>query len=266
MTEAPAVIVEVAKGVAWLTLNRPESRNAVGPELSQALHEAAVRCADDPDVRCVVLTGSGKFFCVGGDVELFAQVGDRAGETVGALARTFHAGVLRLATMPKPLITAINGPAAGAGLSLAVLGDIAIAARSAQFAVAYSAIGLTPDGGASWMLPRLIGLRRAQEMMLTNRRVGAEEAVTMGLVTRTVADDDLIATVRETADAFAQGAVGALAACRKLLHDGAVIGLAAQLDAEAAAIAAASGSAEGREGVAAFIGKRRPAFPGAPEA
>jgi 2-(1,2-epoxy-1,2-dihydrophenyl)acetyl-CoA isomerase len=266
MTDTQAVTVEIARGVAWLTLNRPERRNAVGPEMAQALHDAARRCADDPDVRCVVLKGAGSFFCVGGDVDLFARVGDRAEETVGALARTFHAGVLRLATMPKPLITAINGPAAGAGLSLAILGDIAIAARSAQFAVAYSAIGLTPDGGASWMLPRLVGLRRAQEMMLTNRRVGAEEAVTIGLVTRTVADEALVAAAREAADALAQGAVGALAACRKLLHDGAVGGLAAQLDAEAAAIAAASGSAEGREGVAAFIGKRRPAFPGAPGA
>jgi 2-(1,2-epoxy-1,2-dihydrophenyl)acetyl-CoA isomerase len=266
MTDAPAVTVEIAKGVAWLTLNRAERRNAVGPEMAQALHDAAVRCADDPAVRCVVLTGAGSFFCVGGDVDLFARVGDRAEETVGALARTFHAGVLRLATMPKPLITAVNGPAAGAGLSLAILGDIAIAARSAQFAVAYSAIGLTPDGGASWMLPRLVGLRRAQEMMLTNRRVGAEEAVTIGLVTRTVADDALLAAARETAEGLARGAVGALAACRELLHHGVVVGLAAQLDAEAVAIAAASGSAEGREGVAAFIGKRRPAFPGAPDA
>ncbi len=266
MIDAPAVTIELARGVAWLTMNQPERRNAVGPEMAQALHDAAIRCADDPDVRCVVLTGSGKFFCVGGDVELFAQVGERAGETVGALARTFHAAVLRLATMPKPLVTAINGPAAGAGLSLAIVGDIAIAARSAQFTVAYSAIGLTPDGGASWMLPRLVGLRRAQEMMLTNRRVGAEEAAAMGLVTRAVADDALVETARETAEALTQGAVWALAACRRLLHDGATAGLAAQLDAEAAAIAAASGSAEGREGVAAFIGKRRPAFPGAPGA
>lgn len=266
MTAAPAVAVEVVRGVAWMTLNRPERRNAVGPEMAQALHDAAVRCADDPDVRCVVLTGAGPFFCVGGDVDLFARVGDRAEATVGALADAFHAGVLRLATMPKPLVTAVNGPAAGAGLSLAILGDIAIAARSAQFAVAYSAIGLTPDGGASWMLPRLVGLRRAQEMMLTNRRVGAEEAAAMGLVTRAVADDALVEAARETAEALAQGAVGALAACRRLLHDGATAGLAAQLDAEAASIAAASGSAEGREGVAAFIDKRRPAFPGAPGA
>ncbi|TCS15309.1 enoyl-CoA hydratase-related protein [Caulobacter sp. BK020] len=266
MTDTPAVAVEIARGVAWLTLNRPERRNAVGPEMARALHEAAIRCADDGDIRCVVLTGAGPFFCVGGDVDLFARIGDKAEETVGALARTFHAGVLRLATMAKPLVTAINGPAAGAGLSLAILGDIAIAARSAQFTVAYSAIGLTPDGGASWLLPRLVGLRRAQEMMLTNRRVGAEEAAAMGLVTRTVTDDDLVATARETAEALALGAVGALAACRRLLHGGAIVGLADQLDAEAASIAAASGSDEGREGVAAFMDKRRPAFPGAPVA
>lgn len=258
---SPAVAIEVEDGVATLTLNRPEKRNAVGPELSRALLDAAQTCATSPDIRCVILTGAGGFFSVGGDIDLFSSAGDDAEATVGALAETFHAGVLELATMPKPLVTAINGPAAGAGLSLAILGDIAIAGRPAQFAVAYTAIGLTPDGGASWMLPRLIGLRRAQEMILTNRRVGAEEAAAIGLITRMVEPDDLMATARETARSLASGAVGALATCRRLLHEGAVQGLAAQLDAEARGIARASGGPEGREGVAAFLEKRKPVFP-----
>lgn len=263
MSDGPAVRIEVASGVATLTLDRPEKRNAIGPETSAALRDAADLCAEDSAIRCVILTGSGAFFSVGGDVDLFAGAGENAAEIVGRLAETFHAGVLRLATMPKPLITAINGPAAGAGLSLAILGDIAIAARSAQFAVAYSAIGLTPDGGASWMLPKLVGLRRAQEMMLTNRRVGAEEAAAIGLVTRVVEDEALMSTAREIALGLANGAVGALANCRRLLHDGAIQSLSAQLDAEAASIAAASGSAEGREGIQAFLEKRRPVFPAA---
>lgn len=261
MTEGSAVKVEVAHGVATLTLNRPDKRNAIGPEMSEALGHAAERVSGDPAVRCVLLTGAGAFFSVGGDVDLFSQVGDDAEALVGDLAASFHAGVLRLATMPKPLVTAINGPAAGAGLSLAILGDIAIAARSAQFAVAYSGIGLTPDGGASWMLPRLVGLRRAQEMVLTNRRVAADEAASLGLITRTVADADLMTAAQDAANQLAQGAVGALAVSRRLLLDGANRGLAAQLEEEAKAIATASGSPEGREGIRAFLEKRRPAFP-----
>lgn len=263
MIEDPAISVEVRDGVATLTLNRPDKRNAIGPEMSAALAQAAERCSADPAIRCVLLTGAGSFFSVGGDVDLFSQAGDDAAAIVGDLAASFHAGVLRLATMPKPLVTAINGPAAGAGLSLAMLGDLAIAAQSAQFAVAYTAIGLTPDGGASWMLPRLVGLRRAQEMVLTNRRVGAEEAASIGLVTRTVPDTDLMAEAQDCARRLAIGAVGALATCRRLLLDGATHSLAEQLQKEAAAIAAASGSPEGREGISAFLEKRRPRFPGA---
>jgi 2-(1,2-epoxy-1,2-dihydrophenyl)acetyl-CoA isomerase len=263
MIQDPAVSVAVNDGVATLTLNRPAKRNAVGPEMSAALAQAAERCSADPAIRCVLLTGAGSFFSVGGDVDLFAQAGDDAAAIVGDLATSFHAGVLRLATMPKPLVTAINGPAAGAGLSLAMLGDLAIAAQSAQFAVAYTAIGLTPDGGASWMLPRLVGLRRAQEMVLTNRRVGAEEAASIGLVTRTVPDADLMAEAQDYARRLAMGAVGALATCRRLLLDGANRSLAEQLQEEAAAIADASGSPEGREGISAFLEKRRPRFPGA---
>lgn len=254
------VRLEVVAGVGWLTLNAPDKRNAISPDLSLALLEGAVRCAEDQAVRCVVLTGAGTFFSVGGDVDLFAKLGDRAEETVGKLAQTFHAAVLRLATMPKPLITAINGPAAGAGLSLAILGDIAIAARSAHFSVAYSAIGLTPDGGASWLLPRLVGLRRAQELIITNRRVDAPDAVAMGLITSAVEDDELMSTVGDLATRLAAGATGALGACRRLIHDGATTDFAAQLDAEALSIAAAAGSAEGREGIAAFIERRRPQF------
>ena len=264
MTDGPAITVDVTDGVATLTLNRPEKRNAIGPEMSDALALAAERCGGDPAVRCVLLTGAGSFFSVGGDVDLFSQAGDDAAAIVGDLAASFHAGVLCLATMSKPLVTAINGPAAGAGLSLAMLGDIAIAAQSAQFAAAYTAIGLTPDGGASWMLPRLVGLRRAQEMVLTNRRVGAEEAAVIGLVTRTVPDAKVMTAAREAAHRLAQGAVGALATCRRLLLDGADRSLAAQLDEEARAIAAASGSPEGREGINAFLEKRRPSFPAAP--
>ena len=256
----PAITLDVQDGVAWMTLSRPEERNSVSPAFALRLHDLAERCAADQDIRCVVLTGSGKFFCVGGDINAFSAAGEDAEAAIGALARSFHAGIHRLATMEKPLVTAINGPAAGAGLSLAILGDIALAAASAHFISAYSAVGLTPDGGASWWLPRLIGMRRAQEMLFTNRRIGAEEAAEMGLVTRAVPDEALRAEASMVASMLAKGPIRALASCRALLMESATATLSTQLDREAALIAFSAGAAEGREGVAAFLAKRSPRF------
>ncbi|MFB9050615.1 enoyl-CoA hydratase/isomerase family protein [Sphingobium indicum] len=256
----PAITLDIDDGIAWLTLARPEKRNSVDPEFAFRLHELAERCAAERDIRCVVLTGSGKYFCVGGDIDAFSAAGEDAEAAVGALALSFHAGVHRLATMEKPLVTAINGPAAGAGLSLAILGDIALAAASAHFTSAYSAVGLTPDGGASWWLPRLVGMRRAQEMLFANRRIGAEEAAAIGLVTRMVPDDALLAEASAIASTLAKGPIRALARCRALLMESATADLAAQLDREAASIAKSAGAPEGREGVAAFLAKRPPRF------
>lgn len=256
------VTLSIADGVAWLELAQPQQRNAIGPALARALAEKAEICATSPQVRCVVLTGRGDFFCVGGDIDLFAQAGADAQAQVLDLAHGFHRAVACLAAMRKPLITAVNGPAAGAGLSLAILGDIAITAASAHFTAAYSAVGLTPDGGLTWTLPRLIGMRRAQDMILSNRRVDAQEAVSIGLVTRCVADDELLDAARWQASRFAAGPVGALGQCRALLLAGQDATLTEQLDAEAASIAAACAGAEGREGVAAFLSKRPPEFIG----
>ncbi|HUD91625.1 enoyl-CoA hydratase/isomerase family protein [Sphingobium sp.] len=256
----PAITIDIHDGIAWLTLARPEKRNAVDPQFAFRLHELAEQCATDPDIRCVVLTGGGKFFCVGGDIKAFSAAGKDAQAAVGALAQSFHAGIYRLAMMEKPLVTAINGPAAGAGLSLAILGDIALAAASAHFTSAYSAVGLTPDGGASWWLPRLIGMRRAQEMILTNRRIGSEEAAAIGLVTRVVADDALRTEAANVASALAKGPIRALARCRALLVESATADFLTQLNREAASIAESAGAAEGREGVAAFLEKRLPQF------
>jgi len=261
MTGAPIRFDRVG-GVAWLTLDRPEQRNAIGPEVADALHDLANRCADDPAVRCVVLTGNGRFFSVGGDVDLFSQAGDDAEPVVLDLARRFHAGIHRFATMEKPLVTAINGPAAGAGFSLSIAGDIAIAAASAHFTAAYSAIGLTPDGGASWWLPRLVGLRRAQEIILTNRRIDAQEAAAIGLVTRVVPDDTLMDAAGTVARSLAAGPTRAIGRCRALLLASGERDIATQLDAEGQWIASSAGGAEGREGIAAFLEKRLPNFTG----
>lgn len=257
-----AVLLEVEGGVGWLTLNRPATRNLVDFALAEALADAAGRCAEDDRVRCVVLTGSGRFFSAGGDIGFFADAdaGADRERLVADLARALHEGVRRLTRMPKPLVTAVNGSAAGAGFSLAVLGDVALAARSATFTMAYTRIGLTPDGGASWMLPRLVGLRRAQELILTNRQLDAEAAAAMGLITRVVDDAELPAAAADVAQQLAAAPISALAICRQLMLEGAGSAFEEQLDRETVAIGKAAGGFEGVEGVSAFLEKRPPRF------
>jgi 2-(1,2-epoxy-1,2-dihydrophenyl)acetyl-CoA isomerase len=162
----------------------------------------------------------------------------------------------RFLRMRKPLVTLVNGPAAGAGMSLAIAGDVAIAARSAHFTAAYGALGLSPDGGMSWRLPRLVGLRLAQDIILTNRRVTSEEAATIGLVSRVVEDDALAETGVKVAAELAAAPTAALGAARNLLLDSFETSLEAQLEREARSIAALGRSAETRARVAAFLTRR----------
>ena len=246
-------------GIARIRLNRPAQGNALDHAAAVALGAATARAAEDSSVRCVVLTGTGRFFCTGGDVGSFAAAANR-GAFVKDLAEGVHRAVMTLATMSKPLLVAVNGPAAGAGFGLALLGDLVIASDAAHFTSAYSAIGLTPDGGLSWSLPRLAGLRRAQEIIITNRRVGAAEAADIGLVTRTVPATEFDAEIDRTAALLVAAPTGALGAIRTLLSASATTSLADQLDAEAASIGRAAEGDEGREGVDAFQAKRSPRF------
>lgn len=258
---ADGIILERDGAVARITLDRPEVGNALDIPMARALAEAAIACEEDDGVRCVLLTGAGRLFCAGGDVAAFAAAGDGLPALLREITLYVHGAIARLARMDKPVVTAINGAAAGAGVGLAILGDIALAAPGVQFTLAYSALGLSPDGGATWLLPRLVGLRRAQEIALLNRWIGAEEAAAIGLVTRVVVEDvltDAIGVAREIAAA----ATPALGTTRRLLLDSLVTPLEAQLDAEARGIAAASRTRQGREGVAAFVAKRKPDFNG----
>lgn len=251
---------EQANGVAWLTLNRPTVGNAIDVSLSQELVKAAIACDEDEAVRCVVMSGSGRLFCAGGDISAFAAAGDAIADLLKELATNLHAAILRFSRMNKPLVTAINGPAGGAGVSLAILGDIALAAKSAHFTLAYSAIGLSPDGGTTWLLPRLIGLRRAQEMAMLNKRYSAEEAAEVGLVTRVVDDEALTSETEAVAEKLASSATQALGRARSLLLSSFTSTLEAQLNAEARSIIEAGQSSEAREGIRAFLEKRKPDF------
>ena len=259
MSDEP-LLVSIKGGVATLTLNRPEAGNTIDGPLAAALFRAAIRCDTDPAIRCVVLTGNGRLFCGGGDLGAFVRAGDKVSEIVSELAGTLHMAISRLMRMDKPLLVLVSGPAAGAGLSLAIAGDIVLATRSAHFTAAYGTIGLSPDGGLSWHLPRLIGMRKAQEMIITNRRVLADEAERIGLVTRTVDDDALVDEGAVLAAQLAASATSAIGAARALLLESLGDSLEGQLEREARSIAACSASPDCREGIDAFLTKRKPDF------
>lgn len=263
MSAKPAALrFEQHGSIARIVLDRPTAGNAIDLDMASALLEAAQRCAADVSIRCVVLSGAGRMFCAGGDITAFSAAGEAIPEFLRELATTLHAALMQLAGLRKPLITVVNGPAAGAGLSLALIGDLVIAARSAHFSAAYGSLGLTPDGGMSWWLPRVVGLRRAQEIILTGRRVSAEEAATLGLATLVVDDAELAERAQAYAQRLAEAPTAAIGAARRLLIDGANRSLSDQLDAEVESIVAAGASAECREGLAAFLQKRKPDFIG----
>lgn len=259
---ADEVLVNVAGSVAWLTLNRPQIGNAINVELAQALLNAVKRCETDDAVRCVVLGGSGRMFCAGGDVAALHQAGADLPALLDQVTTPLHAAMLRLTQMSKPLVTVVHGAAAGAGVGLACIGDLVLASPKASFTPAYAGIGLSPDGGATWLLPRLIGLRRAQEIVLTNRRLGAAEAAALGLVTRVVEEATLTAEAEALAQTLSQAPTGALGVTKRLLAQSFGESLDAQLNAEARSIAEQGASGEAREGIAAFMEKRTPRFGG----
>ena len=255
-----SVLIDRKGAVAYLTLNRPDTGNAIDVSLARCLLEAVIAVEADPAVRCVVLRANGRLFCAGGDVQALHEAGDGLSGLLREILRYLHPAIARLASMGKPVITAIHGPSAGAGLGLAAVGDIVLAEPTAHFTMAYSRIGLSPDGGATWLLIKLVGLRRAQELALTNRRVSAEEAAEMGLITRVVAQGALAQEVDALAQELASSAMGAISKVKRLLMTGTDASLASQLDAECDAIAEQGSRVEAREGIAAFVERRAPVF------
>lgn len=257
------LIFDVEDGVARITLNRPEAANCIDLALGRELMQVAIRCDEEAGIRAVLLTGAGKMFSAGGDLKSFAAEGDRVPAALKELTVYLHAASSRFARMNAPLVVAVNGMAAGAGFSLAVAGDLVIAAESAKFTMAYTAAGLSPDGSSTWFLPRLIGLRRTQELMLTNRRLSAAEAYDWGLVTQVVPDEKLQEEAQALAARLAQGPTRAYGVVKSLLASSTKEGLETQMELESRGIAAMSATADGREGIQAFLEKRAAKFTGA---
>jgi 2-(1,2-epoxy-1,2-dihydrophenyl)acetyl-CoA isomerase len=249
-------------GVATITLNRPDAFNALSLGLGRDLFHAALEVDEDPAVRCVVVTGAGRAFCAGGDVKDFVDNLERIGVLVKELTTYLHGAVSRFCRSDKPIIMAVNGVAAGGGLSFALSGDLVVAAESARFTMAYSKIAATPDGSSSYFLPRLIGLRRAMELYFTNRVLTAREALEWGLVTRVVPDAELRPAVAALAAELAQGPTKAYGAAKRLLHQSTWESLETQMELEAQAIAAAGHTEDFRAGVTAFAQKGTPTFRG----
>jgi 2-(1,2-epoxy-1,2-dihydrophenyl)acetyl-CoA isomerase len=245
-------------GDVWrVTLDDPDRGNLVDPAMARQL--AAALAARPDDARVVLLTAEGPRFCVGGDVKAFAAAEDPGG-FVGELAHTWHEVVRALVSCPVPVVAAVHGAVAGAGVGLVGACDLVLCARSTRFTPAYTAIGLSPDGGTSWALVRALGAPRALDLMLTNGQLTASEAHASGLVSRLVDDDAVQAEAVELARQVAAGPVRAMVRTRALVRRAAVTGLDEQLDEEARLIAESAADPEGREGVRAFLEKRTPDF------
>lgn len=261
-TKPATMTCAIADSIAEIRLIRPDQGNAINVEFTRELLAITKRLAADRSVRAVLITGDGPL-TVGGDLELF---GDIPPEEFPAVLRgmvdDYHRAIERLTTMDAPLVVAARGAAAGGGLGLVCAADIVLAADDTVFALGYAVLGLTADGGTSWYLPRLLGLRKAQEMFLLNRRLTAAEALDHGLVTRLVPADELDVEARAVAAKLAAGPTHAFGGMRRLLRRGFQAELHDQLDTETEVIVDAARHPDAAEGLAAFTGRRRPEFTG----
>ncbi|MGL3822676.1 enoyl-CoA hydratase-related protein [Sphingopyxis sp. R3-92] len=265
MTDTPAfdtIKLEIADNVATITLNRPERLNSMPPAMADDIR-LALDYLPSLGARALLITGEGRGFCSGADLG-----GDRNSAVGGgansrkALRNHYNPMLLALANLDIPVVVAVNGPAAGVGCSFGLSGDFTIAGKSAYFLQAFVNIGLVPDGGSSWLLPRLIGLPRATQMMMLGEKIGAEQAADWGLIYKCVEDDALQSEARALATRLANGPTLSLGTMRKILRDGLSQSYADTLDAEAKGQFIAGNSSDAAEGIMAFLEKRKTAFKG----
>lgn len=256
------ILFRAENRVAYLTLNRPAALNALSMEMTQELVDAIDRVRRDPGLRCLVLAGSGRAFCAGGDVKAFREEARRgaAGALTYELAVLMHRAISAMVRMPKPTIAAVQGFVAGGGVGLALGCDLVIAVEGARFDMAYVRIGASPDGGSTFFLPRALGAKRALELAFFGGALDAQEALRRGLINRVVPAGELEAAARDWAERLARGPSRALATGKALMYRGLHESLEAQMEAEAVGIGECGGTADFVEGVAAFVEKRPPAF------
>jgi 2-(1,2-epoxy-1,2-dihydrophenyl)acetyl-CoA isomerase len=248
-----------AEGLVHLVLDKPGA-NTFDLAMSEELAAAAIDLHTDPSVRAVVLRGAGPTFCAGGDLKAFHAQGDGLPAYLKKVTVALHVAVTHLAQLDAPVVAAVHGSAAGAGLSLTLGADFVVAGESAKFVMAYTKAGLTPDGGSTWFLVRHVGLRRALELTLTNPVLDAGRAAQLGIVSRIVPDDAVVDEAVRLAAELAAGPTRVYGAAKRLLQGSVANTLETQLELESRTISEASGTDDGREGIAAFLEKRAPQF------
>ena len=256
----PRLNVAIEAGIGRVTLARPDGANAIDLEFAKEFEAAAQTCLES-HVRVVLISAQGRHFCAGGDVKAFVDQPDLP-QYLEEITKHLHAGIVAFVEMDAPVVVVVQGSAAGAGIGLSAAADIVIAGTSAKFVMAYTAIGLTPDGSSSWFLPRHVGLRRALDLTLSNRVLSAEEALAWGLVSRVVANEMLTAEAEQLVAQLAAGPTAAYGAAARLLRAAGDNTLRSHLEAEAASIVQHSRSADGVEGILAFTEQRPSKFIG----
>ena len=248
--------------IATITLNRPDSANALDVTMARELVDVSIRCDESSDIRAVVIRGAGNLFCAGGDLSVFADANEDAASVIKLMAGDFHMALSRFNRMNAPTIAAVNGTAGGAGFSLAVATDLAIAVDSAKFVMAYTNAGLSPDGSSSYFLPRRIGDRRTRELMLTNRVLSAQEALDWGVINQVVNAEEFDDAVNKLATSLATGPTRAFGQVKALLNASFDNGMETQMEFETRGIADMVRTEDGKEGINAFLNKRKPEFKG----
>lgn len=263
MTDSP-VTYDLVEGVATITLNRPDAMNSLDIATKEALRDIVTEAADDPSVRCVVLTGTGRAFCVGQDLKEHVQLleSGSSDELFTTVERHYNPTVTALATMPKPVIAAVNGVAAGAGASLAFACDLRVVAESAGFNLAFPGVALSCDTGASWTLPRLVGRAKAIELLYFPSTIPSAKALELGLATSVVPDDQLGTEVATLAAKLAAGPTLSYASMRQSVNWSSTHDLAESLAFEADKMNLTGASEDHRNAVAAFVAKEKPTFHG----
>jgi 2-(1,2-epoxy-1,2-dihydrophenyl)acetyl-CoA isomerase len=259
MAHGPRVLWQVERGVARITLNRPEAANAIDTAFARDLG-AAIEGVAGADIGAVLLSSTGKQFCAGGDIHEFVERRGDLDRLVREMLDILHPAMHRLATLPVPVVSAVHAPVGGAGIALALCADIVLASPAMKLRGGYSAIGLSPDLGAAYYLARRAGAARAKYILMTNRPLSAHECLRLGLVDELHAPEDLQAAANVLASDLAQGATAALGGIKRLCDAAPESDLASHLQREAQALLRCAMSADGREGVAAFIEKRPPRF------
>ncbi len=258
-----SILVSQDAGVLTITLNRPEKLNAFNPEMHQLLRQAIERAADEAGIRAVLLTGSGRGFCAGQDLaERNVNPGAAPIDLSVSIGSYYNPLVRRLRGLPKPVVCAVNGVAAGAGANIALACDLVLAARSAAFVQSFARLGLVPDSGGTYFLPRLAGTARAMGLALLGEKLSAEDAERWGLIWKALDDDKLLAEANALARALAAGPTKGYGLVKRAIYASAGNSLEAQLDLERDLQREAGCSADYREGVSAFMEKREPRYQG----